>query len=401
MIDRLGTLIGAGIGAAAMYYFDPARGRYRRSLVANQLVHISRKSRRAAGMTGRDLYNRARGTASVLRPTLTSATADDDVIEARVRACLGRVVSHAASVHVEARDGVVRLSGPILENEVASLIDCVNRVHGVNEVRNELETHAEAGNVPGLQGGSRRRTGQRAPFMQTSWSPTERLVGALGGATAMVCGFRQRGVAGSALGAAGLLLFGRAASNLQLRSLLGIGAPQHTIEVQKSIRIHAPVEEVFALWDDFENFPSFMSHVLLVRRLDRDGDSNLWRWTVEGPSGAQVEFDAVVTAREDNRLIAWRTAEGSAVTHSGAAKFIGNSDGTTTVDVKMVYTPIGGALGHAAARLLGADPKHRMDDDLLRMKTYLETGRVPRDAARHGDAAQKPHRSSDTIPPTH
>ena len=39
MDDRLRMLIGAGIGAAAMYYFDPVRGRYRRSLVANQLVH--------------------------------------------------------------------------------------------------------------------------------------------------------------------------------------------------------------------------------------------------------------------------------------------------------------------------------------------------------------------------
>ena len=181
MGDRLTMLIGAAIGAAAMYYFDPVRGRYRRALVGNQLVHAGHKSRRAAGVASRDLYNRAVGTAAALRSTLAAETADDAVLEARVRACLGRIVSHAASVHVEARQGVVTLSGPILENEVAPLVDCVERVHGVAAVRNELDVHGEPGNVPGLQGGSRLRGGERAPFMQSNWSPTERLAGLVRG----------------------------------------------------------------------------------------------------------------------------------------------------------------------------------------------------------------------------
>ena len=382
MSDRLRVLIGALLGATAMYYFDPARGRYRRALVANQLVHAGRESRRAARVVGRDVYNRAVGTAATLRSTLMPVSADDAVLEARARACLGRVVSHPASIHVEARDGVVTLSGPILEGEIPSLIDCLERVHGVRQVRDQLEAHEEAGNVPGLQGGSRRTGVPRAPFEQTNWSPTERLAGAVGGTLALAAGLRQRGIAGAALGAAGLLLFGRAASNLELRRLLGVGVERRAIDVQKSIRIRAPVEDVFALWDDFENFPSFMSHVLRVRRL-ATGDGNRWRWTIRGPRGTRVEFDAVVTAREQNRLIAWQTDEGAVVQHGGVAKFIGNGDGTTTVDVKMAYNPLGGALGHAFARLLGADPKHQMDDDLLRMKTYLETGRTPRDAAAH------------------
>jgi uncharacterized membrane protein len=381
MDDRLRMLIGAGIGAATMYYFDPARGRYRRALVTNQLVHAGHKARRAASVVGRDIHNRALGTAATLRSTLAPATADDTVLEARVRTCIGRAVSHPASVHAEARDGIVTLSGPILEHEIGPVIECVERVHGVKEVRNELEAHAEPGNVPGLQGKSRPRGGPRAPFMQTNWSPAERLTGALGGALAMVCSARQRSVAGYTLGAAGLLLFSRAASNFELRRLLGAGVLRSGIEVHKSIRIHAPVEKVFALWDDPANFPSFMSHVLRVRRLSSAGDDDRWRWTVRGPSGTHVEFDAVVTAREENRLLAWRTESGATVQHGGVVRFIGNDDGTTTIDVKMSYIPIGGALGHAVARLFGVDPKHRMDDDLLRLKTYLETGRTPRDAA--------------------
>ena len=39
-------------------------------------------------------------------------------------------------------------------------------------------------------------------------------------------------------------------------------------------------------------------------------------------------------------------------------------------------------IGHAVARLFGADPKTEMDADLLRMKMLIENGRAPRDAAR-------------------
>jgi hypothetical protein len=38
-------------------------------------------------------------------------------------------------------------------------------------------------------------------------------------------------------------------------------------------------------------------------------------------------------------------------------------------------------MGHALARFFGADPKTEMDADLLRMKTMIETGHAPRDAA--------------------
>ena len=48
----------------------------------------------------------------------------------------------------------------------------------------------------------------------------------------------------------------------------------------------------------------------------------------------------------------------------------------------MSYTPPAGVLGHGLATLLGSDPKARMDDDLARMKAFIERGAVPRDAAR-------------------
>ena len=40
----------------------------------------------------------------------------------------------------------------------------------------------------------------------------------------------------------------------------------------------------------------------------------------------------------------------------------------------MSYWPPAGVFGHSIARMLGWDPKHRMDDDLVRMKALLESG---------------------------
>ena len=48
----------------------------------------------------------------------------------------------------------------------------------------------------------------------------------------------------------------------------------------------------------------------------------------------------------------------------------------------MSYNPVVGGLGHAIASLFGADPKKQMDEDLMRMKSMIETGVQPHDAAR-------------------
>jgi hypothetical protein len=55
----------------------------------------------------------------------------------------------------------------------------------------------------------------------------------------------------------------------------------------------------------------------------------------------------------------------------------------TRLDIKMSYSPAAGVFGHVVAKLFGADPKTELDEDLLRMKIFLETGKAPRDAAAH------------------
>ena len=144
------------------------------------------------------------------------------------------------------------------------------------------------------------------------------------------------------------------------------------IEVVRTMTVEAPVERVYEFWNEFENFPRFMSHVHEVRRIGADRT----HWVVAGPGGTPVEWDAVVIRRIVNEEIGWRTVEGSLVEHSGSVRFRSAGVGQTRIDVKMTYRPLGGALGHGLATLLGSDPERVIADDLDRLATQLRGPRA-------------------------
>src|SRR5205814_2032713 len=175
---------------------------------------------------------------------------------------------------------------------------------------------------------------------------------------------------------AGVSLAACSGTNLGIRRLTGVAAGRRAVDIQKTITVAAPLEDVFEFWSAYENFPRFMANVRDVRHTGRPGCSH---WTVSGPAGSTIEFDALLTEFIPNRIIAWKTAEGAAVGHAGIVRFDRDGDGTR-VHIRMSYNPPAGGIGHAAAWLFGADPKTQMDADLARMKTLLETGIAPHDA---------------------
>ncbi len=378
MKSRWDVIISLGLGAGLMYLLDPQRGRRRRAMLRDQTVHALRKTTDAVDTTSQDLSNRWRGIRARSRSWVSGDdSVSDAVLEARVRSRIGRIVSHPGSIKVTAHDGHITLSGPILANEVDRLVMRVSAIRGVTGVGNALEAHKQAGHVPGLQGQPTRRGDERSEFMQSNWSPTARLAAGITGGAMALYGMGWHGVRRALLGIMGVTLLTRAATNMELKRLTGLGAGRHAIDLQKTISMAAPVERVFELWSDHENFPRFMSNVREVRRID-DKRSH---WVVAGPGGIPVEWTAILTGHEPNRLLAWETEPGSPVQHAGIIHFTANPDGTTTVDVKLSYNPVAGGLGHAVASLFGADPESEMHEDLMRMKAFIEMNIPPHDAA--------------------
>jgi uncharacterized membrane protein len=319
----------------------------------------------------RDLRNRSAGTAAEIKSRFQRRAADDEVLEERVRAALGRAVSHPSAIEVAVREGRVILSGPVLAEERAPLVATVNRVRGVSEVEDQLEPHSSTDGVPGLQGAGRPR-GARSEVRQENWSPAFRLLAGSAGGAALARGLLSRGALSGVVGALGAGLLTRAATNLPLKRLVGIGSNRRAIDVQKTIKVAAPIESVWDLWSYFENFPRFMSHLRAVRKTGERRS----HWTAVGPAGIPVEWEAEITEWRPREAIAWRSVEGSAVGNAGMVRFRPGRKGVTEIDIRLSYNPPAGVIGLSIASLLGRNPKQALEDDLLRLKSLLEEGKT-------------------------
>lgn len=380
----LGFIGSFGLGALAIYLFDPQQGRHRQALLRDQVTHLRSEAHAAGDVASRDLANRARGIAAQSNAGRMPGPASGRVLAERVRAKLGRYVSHPHALHVEVQQGAVTLSGPILKREEKRLMRALWSVRGVQSIVNHLDVHRRP-DIPALQGG-RGRTGEHMALLQRNWPPAWRLFVGTAGASLSVYGFSRRGLAGSVMGIAGLGLIARAWSNLTLRQLLGWRGRQG-LHLENGITINAPVSQVFDFWRHPENFPTVMHNVRDVRPT---GDHR-YHWVVAGAGGTTVQWDAVLTRCVPNQVISWASAPGAEVEQTGSVYFTQAGNGTR-LQIIMRYNPPAGALGEAAASLFHADTKSSMDEDLLRVKMFLETGRLPHDAACAGQSqpAQQP-----------
>jgi uncharacterized membrane protein len=376
MNKGLTLLSSAGLGAGLMYILDPNHGRRRRALLRDKLNSAAKKASQAVEVTARDLSNRAQGLAAEAVSKFADDVVPDEKLAARVRSELGRVVSHPGAIEVEANQGRVRLSGHVLARELDDLLSAVSAVPGVRQVDNRLEVHETPDHIPALQGGKPRQRYHFA-FMKKNWPPAVRFLAGGAGVGLIIYGLTRKTLNARILGAVGLGLFARSAINTEIKDLVGASDDSHAIDIQKTIDIEAPVEQVFEFWTNYENFSRFMSNVVEVRDLG-GGRSH---WVVMGPGGQSIEWDAIVTEFEPNRILAWKTVEGSEVESTGSIRFERNPDGSTRVNLKLSYTPPAGVVGHAVARLFGRDPETEIEEDLRRIKSLIETGVDPHQVA--------------------
>lgn len=145
-------------------------------------------------------------------------------------------------------------------------------------------------------------------------------------------------------------------------------------EIDATVTIGSPRQEVYAFWRQIENLPLFMKHLESVEDLG-NGRS---RWVAKTPAGGRVEWEAETLEDRDGELLSWRSVEGSQVYNAGTVRFENASGGRgTAVKVHLEFVPPGGAAGRAAARLLGPITSQQVREDLRRFKTLMEAGEIP------------------------
>jgi osmotically-inducible protein OsmY len=136
---RLFRLVAAfAAGAALMYYLDPRSGRRRRALVRDKGVAAGHDLARLARGKVKRASDRLHGAAARTRARMRREQVDDERLHERVRARLGRVVTHPRDIEVKVRDGRVVLSGHASRAEIDELVQSVAAIRGVGEIDNLL-----------------------------------------------------------------------------------------------------------------------------------------------------------------------------------------------------------------------------------------------------------------------
>lgn len=110
-----------------------------------------------------------------------------------------------------------------------------------------------------------------------------------------------------------------------------------------SITVNAPVEQVYALFTHFNDFPKFMHFVKEVTYYD-DQRSH-WVAEVVG----RHEWDAVNENWSENRQIGWRSTNG--LENNGVVTFQSLGPNQTKVDVNISYNPPAGIAGDIGENL--------------------------------------------------
>jgi uncharacterized membrane protein len=203
-----------------------------------------------------------------------------------------------------------------------------------------------------------------------------------GGSALVAYGLRRQSISGYLLALAGGDLVYRGAvgnghlSDLVLRKKIDTDEELpygHGIKLQESVVVDKPAQQLYQFWHDFENLPLFMRHIESIEVQSKKRS----QWRVKGPLGRIFEWEAEVIADRPDEMIGWRSLEGSQVDHAGSVRFEPLYGESTKVTVSLQYNPPAGTAGAIIGKLLGANPRRHIKEELRRFKQLMEAADVP------------------------
>lgn len=168
-----------------------------------------------------------------------------------------------------------------------------------------------------------------------------------------------------------------------------------TVHVVESITVSRSPGDAYRYWRNFTNHPRFMKH---LESVSTSGNRSIWR--LEAPAGVTLQWEAEITEDIPNEHISWRALDGARVPNWGTVRFRRAPGGRgTEVRVELNYTPPGGSVTAAFAKLVGREPGQQLHADLKRFKQVMETGElVASDASIHaGMHAARPSKETSEL----
>lgn len=146
-------------------------------------------------------------------------------------------------------------------------------------------------------------------------------------------------------------------------------AGERGIFLRERVVIQAPVEKIFRFWQNPANLPLVMPYLESVHPIDAVRS----HWTVGGPAGTRLEWDAEIINKVRYEVIAWQSLPGADVASAGSVHFRSIGRGLTEVIVTMQYDPPAGRVGASLAALIGASAGTRVRRALAEFKHSMES----------------------------
>jgi uncharacterized membrane protein len=221
------------------------------------------------------------------------------------------------------------------------------------------------------------------PSLSINVGDKERMYSVLGGAALGLYGLSRFSLGGLVLAAVGGSLVYRGMTGLcSLYLALEVSTAEplgsatsvragHGVKVEETTIVNRDAATLWRFWRKLENLGRFMQHLERVQEIDQRRS----RWAARGPLGSTVQWEAEIINEKENELIAWRSVEGSEVDTAGSVHFRELPDGRgTEVHVSLKYDAHSAQLAAPLARLLGAEPRVQIREDLRRFKHVMESG---------------------------
>jgi uncharacterized membrane protein len=165
--------------------------------------------------------------------------------------------------------------------------------------------------------------------------------------------------------------FGSAAVCLDGRYLPPPEDKDGKLWVRTSAIIQAEADELYSLWRDIENVPSWQEGMAqVIKTSDRTS-----HWVMR-KGDKRVEWDSEILADEPGKRLAWRSTGGD-LDNAGEVVFESSPTGRGTM-VTLLQEFRLGKLANLWETLTGRNPKQGVVENLRHFKALAETGEIPR-----------------------
>lgn len=150
--------------------------------------------------------------------------------------------------------------------------------------------------------------------------------------------------------------------------------PAKNINIQTSLTINKPVQEVYDFWRKLENLPLFMKHLKSVEQ--KDSKTSEWKAYIPGGVGS-IHWEAEIVKEDPNAFLGWNSLPGATIENAGKVVFTDAGENGTEIHVTISYQAPLGIAGEEVLSLFTPVFENMIKEDIRNFKRHIETGEIP------------------------